>query len=187
MTEAELIKGCAKHDKTCQRTFYEQFYSPMMGVCLRYSKDYAEAKTILNDGFLKVFSAIKHYRGENTLEEWIRKIIVNSAIDHLRSNKQSYWIVNTVNATMGDAGRSEKIASDSDLLSQLNEKHILKAVQALSPAYRVIFNLHFIDKYTHQQISERLDISEATSQLDFSKAKYHIRKNLTRIHERQSA
>ena len=90
MTDAEIIKGCARHDKNCQKTIYERFYSSMMGICLRYSKDQAEAKTILNEGFLTVFGTIKHYRGEVALDEWVKKIIVNSAIEYLRKNRQTY-------------------------------------------------------------------------------------------------
>lgn len=158
----------------------------MMGICLRYSKDQAEAKAILNEGFLRIFGTIKQYRGEITLDDWAKKIIINAAIDYLRQNKQSYWIVNTVNATTAKSNQPEKILSDDEILNLTNEKDVLQAVQSLSPAYRVIFNLHFIDKHAHQQISERLDISEATSKSDFAKARYHIRKNLTRIYDKQS-
>ena len=164
---------------------YEQFYSSMAGICLRYSKDEAEAKIILNEGFLKAFGTIKYFRGETTLEKWVRKIMIDSAIDYLRKNRQSYWIVNTVNATAKNAHQAEKVWSDEELLEAIHTKHILPSVQNLSPAYRVIFNLHFIDHHTHQQISERLDISEATSKSDFTTAKYQLRKNLTRIHDQQ--
>lgn len=180
MTEFEIIKGCIKHDPACQRTLYEQFFSKMMGICLRFSKGTQEAKIILHEGFLRIFENVKSYRGEMPLEEWIRKIIVSACVDYLRRNRQSYLIVNTVNAAEIPAVK-EKPISDDEILNKISKDNVLKAVQDLSPAYRTVYNLFSFEKYSHKQISERLDISEETSRSNLAKAKFNIRKNLIRV------
>jgi RNA polymerase sigma-70 factor (ECF subfamily) len=180
MTETEIIKGCIKGDLNSQKNLYELFYGKMVGICLRYSKNKEEAKSIINEGFLAVFENIKNFRGDIPLEQWIKKIIIDTCIDYLKKNKSTYWIVNTVNASQKNSGK-DLLMDDEAILNNLKKEDILKATQNLSPAYRVIFNLFFIDKYSHKQISERLDISEETSKSDLEKAKYNLRKNLTQV------
>src|ERR1051326_4959018 len=96
--ESEIIKGCLKNDRASQKALYEHFYSRMLGVCMRYAKDRDEAKDMLNEAFLKVFNSLRTFAGKGSFEGWVKRVIVNSAIDRLRKNRQQYLIVNTVYA-----------------------------------------------------------------------------------------
>jgi RNA polymerase sigma factor (sigma-70 family) len=177
MNEIDIIKGCLKNDRACQKALYEQFYSKMLGVCLRYSKTSDEAKDILHEAFLKVFNSLRNFNASGSFEGWIRRIMVNTAIDHLRKNKQNYLIVSTVYANEKLANMADEV-SDDDLVLQIDKEEILKAVQELTPAYRTVFNLYVIEEYTHKEIAEMLDISEGTSKSNLSKAKFNLKKNL---------
>jgi RNA polymerase sigma-70 factor (ECF subfamily) len=179
MNETDIIKGCLRNDRASQKTLYEHFYSKMLGVCLRYSKSSDEAKDVLHEGFLKVFDSLKNFKGNGSFEGWIRRIMVNTAIDHLRKNKQNYLIVSTVYANE-KAGSTEEV-SDDELAMHIDKEEILKAVQELTPAYRTVFNLYVIEEYTHKEIAELLDISEGTSKSNLSKAKFNLRKNLMHL------
>jgi len=180
MNEHEIIKGCLKNDRASQKALYEQHYSKMLGVCLRYAKDKEEAKDILHEAFLKVFTNLKNFNGTGSFEGWIRRIMVNTSIDHLRKNKQNYLIVSTVYANEKASGMAEEVDED-DLLLNIDKEEILKAVQELTPAYRTVFNLYVIEEYTHKQIAEMLEISEGTSKSNLSKAKFNLKKNLMHL------
>jgi RNA polymerase sigma-70 factor (ECF subfamily) len=180
MNETDIIKGCLKNDRASQKALYEQHYSKMLGVCLRYSKTSDEAKDILHEGFMKVFNSLKNFTGSGSFEGWIRRIMVNTAIDHLRKNKHNYMIVSTVNANDKAANMADDV-SDDEMVMHVDKEDILKAVQELTPAYRTVFNLYVIEEYTHKEIAELLEISEGTSKSNLSKAKFNLKKNLMHL------
>lgn len=179
MNEADIIKGCLRNDRASQKQLYELYYSKMLGVCLRYSKTSAEAKDILHEGFLKVFTSLKTFDTHTSFDTWIKKIMVTTAVDHLRRNKHNYLIVSTVNAYEKPTAVEEAISDD--VLSTIDKEELLKAVQELTPAYRTVFNLFLIDGYTHPEIAEILDISQETSKLNLSKAKFNLKLNLKHL------
>lgn len=181
MNETDIIKGCLRNDRASQKALYEGFYSKMLGVCLRYSKSSDEAKDILHEGFLKVFNSLRKFNATGSFEGWVRRIIVNTAIDHLRKNKQNYLIVSTVYANEKASNMAVEEINENELLSHINQEEILKAVQQLTPAYRTVFNLYVVEEYTHKEIAELLDISEGTSKSNLSKAKFNLKKNLMHL------
>ena len=182
MNEAEVIKGCLRNDRASQKALYEFFYGKMMGVCLRYSKSSDEAKDVLHEGFMKVFTSLKNFSNKGSFEGWVRKIMVHTSIDHIRKNRQEYLIVNTVYANDRSKNlREEQEVTDDDILNRISKEEIMKAVEQLTPAYRAVFNLYVVDEYTHKEISEMLDISEGTSKSNLAKAKFNLRKNLTHL------
>lgn len=180
MNEHDIIKGCLKNDRASQKALYEQYYSKMLGVCMRYCKDRDEAKDVLHEAFLKVFNNLKNFSGTGSFEGWIRRIMVNTSIDNLRKNKQNYLIVSTVYASEKASAMAEELPED-DVLLNIDKEEILKAVQELSPAYRTVFNLYVIEEYSHKEIAEMLDISEGTSKSNLSKAKFNLKKNLMHL------
>lgn len=180
MNEPEIIKGCLKNDRASQKALYEHFYSKMLGVCLRYCKSSDEAKDVLHEAFLKVFTNLKNFNSSGSFEGWIRRIMVNTAIDQLRKNKKDFLIVSTVYANEKGTGMAEEL-SDNDLAMNIGKEDILKAVQELTPAYRTVFNLYVVEEYTHKEIAELLDISEGTSKSNLSKAKFNLKKNLMHL------
>ena len=179
MDENELIKGCLKNSRESQKALYDYYYNKMFGVCLRYSKDSDEAKEIIQEGFLNVFSNIKHLKGGDSLESWIKNIIVQTTIGHLGKNKQNL-IVSTVYANSTTVNHAENL-SDREIILNIDKERLLKAVQQLTPAYRKVFNLFVIEGYNHKTIAEMLDISEETSEISLAKAKFNLRKNIMQL------
>lgn len=172
----EIVIGCGKGDRKCQQIVYEKFYGKMLGLCMRYSKDKEEARDILQDGFIKVFSNIKNYGGNGSFEGWVRRIVINTAIDFYRKNKNS-----AVNASSEIVESSGEVIADSDEETgpdylNISIQEVLSAVQKLSPAYRTVFGLYAIDGFTHREIAEKLGISEGTSKSNLAKAKINLRK-----------
>ncbi len=180
MNETEIIKGCIKNDRACQKVLYDYFFSEMLGVCLRYSNNEEVAMDILHEGFLKIFLNIKNFNNSGTFEGWVRRIMVNTCIDSLRKGKQNYQIVSTVYANETIPDVPEEL-EDEEILIHIEKEEILKAVQKLTPAYRTIFNLYVVEEYSHKQIADMLEISEGTSKSNLSKAKFNLRKNLIHL------
>ncbi len=134
----------------------------MFGVCLRYAGHSGEAEDILQDGFIKVYTKISSYRGEGSFEGWVRKIFVNTAIEHFRKKTFLQPITQEDESTEGNY---------LSVLDTLAEKDIIELIQKLSPGYRTVFNMYVIEGYTHKQIGEALGISEGTSKSQLSRAK----------------
>jgi len=159
--EDEVIQGCIKGDRASQKLLYQRYAKDMFGICKGYSGDTSSAKDILQDGFIKVFKYLKDYKG-GSLEAWIRRIIVNTAIDFYRKSVREMNVVEL-----------EDYVSyvDSDILEQLNAEDLLKLVQKLPKGARLIFNLYTIEGYSHKEISEKLNISVGTSKSQVNRAR----------------
>lgn len=165
---AELLQGCIRGDRLCQKKLYELHHGKMMAICLRYSEDYEEARDILTEGFMKVFLNLTKYQPHHPLETWMKRIMINTAIDHYRKNKKTQYHIPIENAY------NESIPDDFSGLDQLSVDEILKMVQKLSPAYRTVFNLYIVEGYNHREIGEMLNISEGTSKSNLAKAKARL-------------
>lgn len=169
-----VVKGCVKGDRTSQKILYERYYSKMMVVCYRYAKDGDEAKDLLQDGFLKIFKSLHKYNFNGSLEGWMRRLMINSAIDHYRKFKNIFSLSeNHVNHLV-----EEEDTSENDIYEGFDSKIIMEAVQNLSPAYRTVFNLYAIEGFSHKEIAEKLNISIGTSKSNFSKARMNLKKQL---------
>ncbi|HFC00414.1 MAG TPA: RNA polymerase sigma factor [Phaeodactylibacter sp.] len=165
--ENDLVNACIRNDRNAQQLLYQQHYSKMMGVCLRYSNNKEDALDILHDGFIKVFKNISKYQLGTSLSAWMRRIMVNTAIDFYRKN---------VRRRTEDLETAYSLStSDPDAVSQVTEKEILAAVQTLSPAYRSVFNLYVIDGYPHKDIADQLGITESTSRSNLVKARHKLK------------
>lgn len=165
--EKDFIDACIRNERWAQKQLYEAHYSQMMGVCLRYAKNEHDALDILQEGFIKVFRNIAKYQVGTTLAAWIRRIMVNTAIDFYRKN---------IRRRTEDLDTAFNIKSlDADAISQCTEKEILAAVQQLTPAYRVVFNLYVIEGYSHKEIAELMEITESTSRSNLVKSRMKLR------------
>jgi RNA polymerase sigma factor (sigma-70 family) len=163
ISESDLIQGCLEEDRRMQEELYRRFSPRMYGICLRYAGNVAEAEDILQEGFIKVYKKLSTYRREGSFEGWIRRIFVNTAIEHFRRKVYQQPITEQhENAVEG------KYLS---VLDDLAEKDIMKLIQELSPGYRTVFNLYVVEGYTHKEIGDLLNISEGTSKSQLSRAK----------------
>lgn len=145
---------------------------------MRYSRDQDEAQDIVQNGFIKIFNKIEVYNFEGSLEGWIRRIMVNTAIDHIRKNKRDPFSIE-------DEDRIESADVDNVFVQEEEEEIkikaeiAMKAISKLSPAYRTVFNLYVIEGFTHKEIAEYLGISEGTSKSNLAKAKQKLKEELS--------
>ena len=158
-----------------QKLLYEEFYAYGMSICLRYADTRDEAAVILNDGFMKIFTNIKQFDLSKPLKPWLRKVIVNTAINHYRQKQREI-----------QAEDMEKAAHESEvesIISGISYQEIIGMFQKLPPAYRTVFNLHVIEGYKHEEIAEMLQISVGTSKSNLFKAKESLKKILNEFFE----
>lgn len=165
----ELIEGCVAGERQSQNQLYQLLAPKMFAVCLRYSKSREEAQEILQEGFIRVFEFIHQYKFNGSFEGWVRKIMVNCALQKYRNRRQMHAVVNIDNVAHERIGNEE-------ILSQLGVKELLNMVQQLSPAYRTIFNLYVFEGMKHREIAEHLGISEGTSKSNLSDARAFLQK-----------
>ena len=168
--ESELAEGCKKNDPKIQKALYQQYQRKMYGVCLRYTSDKEEAMDILQEGFIQVFKYIYDFKGNGSLEGWVRRIMVNTAIAHYR--KRMKYLSSEIEE--GDA-----VDIEEDAVSGLSCEEILKVIQELPVGYRTIFNLYEIEGYSHAEIAQMLNISVGTSKSQLSRAKEMLRNQLS--------
>ncbi|MBP9104311.1 MAG: RNA polymerase sigma factor [Chitinophagaceae bacterium] len=161
--ESDLITGCIEGNRRMQEILYSRFSAKMYGVCLRYASNAAEAEDILQEGFIKIFKKIDTFRSEGSFEGWVRRIFVNTAIEHFRRRKYLTPVTEKEENTI-----EGKYIS---VLDELAEQDILNLVQELSPGYRTVFNMYVVEGYTHKEIGDILGISEGTSKSQLSRAK----------------
>ena len=165
--EYNLIQACIREERWAQKQLYEDKYSPMMGVCLRYSNNRDDALDILHEGFIKVFNNLSKYQPGTSLSAWMRRIMVNTAIDFYRKS---------IRRRTEDIETAYDLStSDPDAVSQCTEKEILESIQTLSPAYRSVFNLYVIEGYSHREIANQLGITESTSRSNLVKARTKLK------------
>ena len=172
-TEKELLKGCIRGELLSQKLLYQRYYGFAMGICLRYSATREEASEILNDGFLKVFSKLASYDPANSFKGWIRKILVNTAIDNYRKQHQHYHSVDILYA--------DEEVEESDIISNISATEILELVQLLPPSYRVVFNLFVMEGLSHPEIAEKLNISEGASKSNLFKARTRLQRMIKSV------
>lgn len=171
MTDEDLVKECVSGNAIAQKKFYDLFARKMMGVCLRYSKDYEEAQDILQDGFVKIFNKLPAFESKGSLEGWVRRIMVNTALDAYRKAKKHQNNVDVDSV-------SYLLDSNDFTIESINADDLLKIIHSIPEGYRVVFNLFAIEGYSHKEIAERLGVTESTSKSQFSRAKKMLRKIL---------
>jgi RNA polymerase sigma-70 factor (ECF subfamily) len=171
--DSDLIEGCMEGNRKMQYELYQRFAPKMYGVCLRYAANAEEAEDILQEGFIKVFRKLDSFRSEGSFEGWIRRIFVNTSIEHFRRKNYLQPITEREEATVEGKYLS--------VLDDLAERDIIGLVQQLSPGYRTVFNMYVVEGYTHREIADSLGISEGTSKSQLSRAKL-ILQNLVQTH-----
>lgn len=169
-SENELINGCLKREKSAQKRLYEQYSSKMYGICYRYVKDSMQAEDILVTAFMKVFDKIDQFKQEGSFEGWIRRIVVNESLTHLRRNRSMY--IET------DLEQADYQPDYDQLSDHLEAEDLLNLIAELPSGYQIVFNMYAIDGYSHKEIAEHLGISENTSKSQLSRARVYLQKKL---------
>lgn len=177
MVSKEIVKACIDNDKTAQKAIYEAFYSYVMGICLRYSGGEDDAHAMVQEAFYTVYRNLKHFKESEPLDAWVKKDVIQASIKYIREEKTERSIVSTVHANKTNKEKPFDM-SDKDIVTHAKQEDMLKAIQELTPGYRIVFNLVLMDGYSYKEIGEMLDVSEYTSKTNFEKARYSYRKNL---------
>lgn len=176
------VGACALNSRESQKVIYNSFYGYAMAICDRYTQNQDDAMEILNDGFLKIFREIHHYKPAysdvvSSFKGWLRKIMIYTAIDHFRKNHKHQAVTDLDNVVYQVPSVSE------DAVEKLTHEEIIRSIQDLSPAYRTVFNLFVIDGLSHEEIAEKLGISIGTSKSNLSKARRQLQKILFKKNE----
>lgn len=167
--ELQLVKRCIKGDAHSQRTLYETFKVPMFRLCLRYADNRQTAEDILQDGFIMVFKDLKHYKGNGALGGWIRKVMINVALQHIRKRVKLFAVEELEAA-------NQLTSEEETIYDHLGAKELTSLIQQLPNGYRMVFNLYVVEGYAHKEIADLLNISESTSKSQLFKAKAQLRR-----------
>lgn len=173
--EALLVEGCLAGESRAQEKLYQKYARRMFAVCCRYAKDDDTAADILQDGFIRIFHALPSFRKEGSLEGWIRRIMVNTALEYHRKNAGVHLVY--------DSEEKDHVPSDADTSGNLDAEELLKLVQALPSGYRTVFNLYAIEGYSHKEIADLLGISEGTSKSQLARARSMLQLKLVALME----
>ncbi|MBU3928383.1 MAG: RNA polymerase sigma factor [Bacteroidetes bacterium] len=177
--DKSFIIKLLRNDKKAQEAFYQQLAPKMYGVCLRFALDKDDAADILQDGFIRVFVHLKDFRGEGSLEGWVRRTIVNTAINYY--NKKIKQGVKTDLDQVKETNQTRSL-----VVENMSTRELLNMINELPDGYRTVFNLNIIEGYTHKEIGEMLGISENTSKSQLSRARASLQKRLKIIEQKEN-
>ena len=159
--EKELVAACIRNDRLAQKELYDRYARVMMAVCMRYVGDKDRAQDVLQEAFIKVFVSLPSFTGSGSLEGWIRRIVVNTALESLRKC---------------DVMRDAAAIEDAEM--RLSAEDLLGVIAALPPGFRTVFNMYAIEGYSHKEIADMLGISEGTSRSQYNRARSLIQKKI---------
>lgn len=166
-----MIEGCIANNRKAQELLYRQFYGFAMTVAMRYSRDEMDAADILSHAFVKVFKHIHQFdAAKGSFHAWLKRIIVNEGLDHIRSRNHFESPV--------ELEVAEELPIDHTVVEQMSAGDILKLVQKLPPATHAVFVMYAVEGYNHREIGEKLNISEGTSKWHLSEARKTLQKML---------
>jgi RNA polymerase sigma-70 factor (ECF subfamily) len=159
-----LVKDCLKEKPAAQRQLYEHFAPSMLGICYRYTKSYADAEDVLQEGFVKVFKCLHQYKFEGELGGWIRRIMVTTAINYLKKNtRYQSELLFTEESLHPVSYDNPEVGMDA--------KELAKLIRQLPTGYQTIFNMHAVEGFTHVEIGQMLGIHEGTSRSQYARAR----------------
>ena len=172
MNEKQLIESCINGDRRAQKALYDKHSGRMMAVCLRYVKDTEDARDLLQEGFIKLFTNIDKYSGEGSFDGWVRKIFVNCALERLRQND--------ILKNADNISDTDHVDIPDESASSISAEEIMMYVRALPDGFRTVFNLFAIEGYSHKEIGEELNITESTSRSQYMRARKILQKMITK-------
>lgn len=152
---------------------YRHYYGYAMGISLRYSNSREDAGEIVNDGFLKVFDKLGQFQPENSFKAWLGKIMVNTAIDHYRRNINRFALM--------DISKADNASADPNIIDQLSEDDILQVLRSLPELLRIVFNLHEIEGYSHEEIGNQIGVPASTCRTYLARAKRKMREKIIEL------
>jgi RNA polymerase sigma-70 factor (ECF subfamily) len=169
-----LVEKCKAGDRKAQFELYQQYGKAMYNVCLRITNHETEAEDVLQEAFIMVFRKLSEFRGESTIGAWIKRIVVNTAINCVRKRKMDLSPLDTLRGKEDDT--TEVRQKEEDVLYQVEQ--VKKAIQQLPDGFRVVISLYLLEGYEHGEIADILGIAESTSKSQYNRAKAKLREIL---------
>jgi len=169
----QLIIDSVAGKSKAQAQLYQYLAPKMYGVCLRYSKDETEAEDNLQEGFLKVFEKIGSFRHEGSFEGWVRRIMVNAALERYRKNHLMHPVE--------DMGVFDGPELNEQIISEMSAKDLMKIINELPPRYRMVFNLYVFEGFNHKEIAEEMKISVGTSKSNLARARAILQEKVVKV------
>ena len=164
MDQSKLLKDCLKGKASAQRELYTHYAHAMLGLCYRYTKSMTDAEDVLQEGFIKVFIFFYQFNGSGELGAWVRRIMVNTAINYLKNESRYQYDLSFI-------GENLHPVSDENPELILNAKELADLIRQLPIGYQTIFNMHAVEGYSHVEIGNILGINDATSRSQYSRAR----------------
>jgi len=177
--EEKLIEGCLAGKRKAQNELYTRFSPILYGICLRYAADRFEAQDILQEGFVRIFSSLSTFGGKGSFEGWMKRIVVNNALNHIRNRSRQGLF-----SEFEDTDNIPEPAPETDENSPPPDTAtLLRLIQELPEGYRMVFNLYVFEDYTHKEIAEVAGISESTSKTQLMRARNLLQKKISFLHQ----
>jgi RNA polymerase sigma-70 factor (ECF subfamily) len=173
--EHDLITGCRKGERNAQRELYDLYSSKMYALCYRYVRNGMEAEDIMVTAFMKIFDRIDQFKGEGSFEGWMRRIMVNESLTHLRKSRNMH-----LETDLEMADRQPRYDQHEQ---HLEAEDLINMIQELPAGYRAVFNMFAIDGYSHKEIAEQLGITESTSKSQLNRARAYLQKMLLQLEQ----
>lgn len=171
--EQELVAGCKQRNRAAQKQLYDVFGGKLFAICLRYTKNRSDAEDVLQEAFIKIYEYIHTFRSDSPIEFWLRTIVVNTALNHLR--QQKHW------KELDDIDLHENGLTDRETtLSGFQMDQLMELIQELPPGCQAIFNLYAIEGFQHNEIAAKLGISEGTSKSQYARARGILQQKLNK-------
>lgn len=172
MSLDQLIIKCKKNNRQAQGELYNLYAKQLFTLCLKYSKDYAESQDNLQDAFLTIFKKIKQYNNKGSFEGWMKRIVINTALQRYRKS------------SVLDVIKDDDVADDFVEIEtpSVSLDFLLEIIQELPDKYRLVFNLYVLDDFSHKEIAEMLNISVGTSKSNLSRARHILKEKLETNH-----
>ena len=176
MTDIEIIKGCIKDDALSQKSLFNRYASPLLGVCMRYARNKEDAEDILQDSFIKIFKKISQFKGEGSFEGWMKRVVVNTALKKYTVSRytKEFSVEEVKDTVLPDS-------NDVPAFNHLKEKDLLVLIHNLPDGYRLIFNLYVIEGFQHDEIANMLGIHAGTSRSQLVKARQMLQREIIQI------
>ncbi|MBM3165535.1 MAG: RNA polymerase sigma factor [Bacteroidetes bacterium] len=171
MEDLKLVQECLNGNSRAQKTLFDKFAPRMMAVCFRYMRGKDNAEDAFQLGMIKVFAKLAEFKFEGPLEGWIRRIMVNTCLDQLRKNQR----------LISDVGFEEvafKMEVSEAVLSSMNTEALMALIQSMPTGYRVVFNMFAIEGFSHQEIAQKMGVSESTSKSQYLRARAYLRQRI---------
>ncbi len=173
--ELEIIKGCQENNRVFQEQLYQRYYSLLLKICMRYAKSVEDAEQLLNDGFLRIFRSIEGFKHIGSFEGWMKRIVVNSCLDYLKSKQLKNSLQISYAASISE---QTAITLPTEAIKTLEFKELISMIQELPAISKTVFNLYIFDGYSHKEIAALLDISEGTSSWHLHHARNLLQKRI---------